>query len=65
MKVGIMSSDPAGKGNGKRAAESVRLSPLKKTRLMTEKGIRHPGRESLGAKNGLGHADEDDDLDIV
>jgi minichromosome maintenance protein 10 len=65
MKVGIMNSDPAGKGNGKRSAESVRLSPIKKTRLLTEKGIRHPGRESLGAKNGLGTANDDDDLDII
>jgi minichromosome maintenance protein 10 len=65
MKVGIMNSDPSGKGNGKRSAESVRLSPIKKTRLLTENGIRHPGRESLGAKNGLGHTDDGDDLDIV
>ena len=63
-KVGIMNSDPAGNGNGKRSAESIRLSPLKKTRLLTEKGIRHPGRESIGTKNGLTYVD-DDDLDIV
>jgi minichromosome maintenance protein 10 len=71
LKVDIMHSDPGGKGSRKRPAESVRLSPLKKTRLLTEKGIRHPGRGSLGTKNGLGHANEDgdgdgdDDLDIV
>ena len=49
---------------GKRSAESIRLSPVKKTRLLTEKGIRHPGRESIGTKNGLTNGD-DDDLDIV
>ena len=65
LKVGIMGSDLAGKGTGKRSAESIRLSPIKKTRLLTEKGIRHPGRESLGAKNGPDCADDDDDLDIV
>ena len=64
LKVGIMNSDPAGKGNRKRPAESVRLSPVKKTRLLTEKGIRHPGRESLGGRHDHGHVD-DDDLDIV
>ena len=64
-KVDILNSDPAGKGNGKRSAESVRLSPMKKTRLLTEKGIRHPGRESLGTKDRLDHGDDDDDLDIV
>jgi minichromosome maintenance protein 10 len=64
LKVGIMNSDPAGKTNRKRPAESVRLSPVKKTRLLTEKGIRHPGRESLGGRHDHGHVD-DDDLDIV
>jgi minichromosome maintenance protein 10 len=64
LKVGIMNSDPAGKANRKRPAESVRLSPVKKTRLLTEKGIRHPGRESLGGRHDHGHVD-DDDLDIV
>jgi minichromosome maintenance protein 10 len=47
--------------NGKRAADSVRLSPMKKTRFLTDKGIREAGRESLGGK----HGDQDDDLDIV
>jgi minichromosome maintenance protein 10 len=64
-RVDVMNSDRDGKGRGKRSAESVRLSPIKKTRLVTEKGIRHPGRESLGAKNGPSRADEDDDLEIV
>jgi minichromosome maintenance protein 10 len=36
--------------NGKRASDSVRLSPMKKTRFLTEKGIREAGRESLGGK---------------
>jgi minichromosome maintenance protein 10 len=66
LKVGIMNSVPGIKGHGKRSAESVRLSPMKKTRLLTDKGIRHPGRESVGAKNGLDlEDDDDDDLDIV
>ena len=60
-----MTSGSAANGNGKRTADSVRLSPIKKTRLLTEKGIRHPGRESLGAKNGEVDVDQDDDLDIV
>lgn len=47
--------------NGKRAAESVRLSPMKRTRFVTERGIREAGRESLGGQK----ADHDDDLDIV
>jgi minichromosome maintenance protein 10 len=62
LTVGILNLDPAGKANRKRPAESVRLSPVKKTRLLTEKGIRHPGRESLGGTHD--HVD-DDDLDIV
>ena len=49
--------------NGKRAAGSVRLSPMKKTRFLTEKGIREAGRESLGVKR-VEH-DDDLDLDIV
>jgi minichromosome maintenance protein 10 len=47
--------------NGKRAADSVRLSPMKKTRFLTDKGIREAGRESLGGQK----IDQDDDLDIV
>ena len=65
MKMDIMNPDPSGKGNGKRSADSVRLSPIKKTRLLTEKGIRHPGRESLGAQLNVAHANDDEDLDIV
>jgi minichromosome maintenance protein 10 len=52
---------PGRNPNGKRAADSVRLSPMKKTRFLTDKGIREAGRESLGAKQ----ADRGDDLDIV
>lgn len=59
--------------NGKRRAENVRLSPVKKTRFVTEKGIREAGRESLGgvgsqAEAGRGHdvdSDDDDELEIV
>ena len=54
-------SDAGRNGNGKRAADSVRLSPIKKTRFLTEKGIREAGRESLGVAGG----GDDDDLDIV
>lgn len=47
--------------NGKRAADSVRLSPMKKTRFLTEKGVRKAGRESLGARL----SDQEDGLDII
>ncbi|KAK5234096.1 hypothetical protein LTR47_004687 [Exophiala xenobiotica] len=55
-----------GNGNGlKRTAADVRLSPVKKTRFVTEKGIREAGRESLGVPTAK-HADEsEDDLEIV
>ncbi|ETN41228.1 uncharacterized protein HMPREF1541_03163 [Cyphellophora europaea CBS 101466] len=46
----------------KRAADNVRLSPVKKTRFLTEKGIREAGRESLGVTN---HDDDSDDLEFV
>ncbi|KAK5044840.1 hypothetical protein LTR84_010378 [Exophiala bonariae] len=57
--------------NGKRRAENVRLSPVKKTRFVTEKGIREAGRDSLGgavSKAGMnagGDSDDDDELEIV
>jgi len=49
--------------NGKRPADNVRLSPVKKTRFVTEKGIREAGRDSVGA-SGV-QLDGDDDLEIV
>jgi minichromosome maintenance protein 10 len=49
------------KTDGKRSAETVRLSPMKKTRFVTEKGIKEAGRESLGCKK----VDQEDGLDIV
>jgi len=58
----ILSSGNAANGNGKRTAESVRLSPVKKTRFVTDKGIKVAGRESTGANE---YHDDDDDLDIV
>ncbi len=60
-KANIMRSRIDTNESRKRAADSVRLSPVKKTRFITEKGIREAGRESLGFTN----VDEDDDLDIV
>ena len=45
----------------KRPAESVRLSPIKKTRFVTDRGIREAGRESLGVTTAM----DEDDLDIV
>ncbi|KAK3049167.1 hypothetical protein LTR09_009586 [Extremus antarcticus] len=45
-----------------------RLSPKKRARFALEKGIREPGRESLGTVVGKGvddNEDDDDDLDIV
>ncbi|KIV80431.1 hypothetical protein PV11_07929 [Exophiala sideris] len=64
---GVPSSALRGNGNGrKRTAEDVRLSPVKKTRFVTDKGIREAGRESLGVAAGGRRADEsDDDLEIV
>lgn len=68
--------DKAGESK-KRAAGSVRLSPVKKkTRFLTSTGIKEAGRESLGPGSGkdVGLAvlnardefdDDDDDLDIV
>jgi minichromosome maintenance protein 10 len=45
------------------------LQPVrKKTRFVTEKGIREAGRESLGgdvAKTATSHTDDEDDLDVV
>ena len=52
---------PSRNTNGKRAADSVRLSPMKKTRFLTDKGIREAGRESLGRQK----VDQEDGLDIV
>lgn len=54
-------------GNGrKRRAADVRLSPVKKTRFVTEKGIREAGRESVGVAAARRNADEsEDDLEIV
>lgn len=51
----------------KRPAEGVKLSPVKKTRFVTDKGIREAGRESLGVTNHDADDadDDDDDLDIV
>lgn len=47
----IMRSKPG--ESKKRAAESVRLSPVKKkTRFLTSTGIKEAGRESLGAASG-------------
>lgn len=69
--------DKAGESK-KRAAGSVRLSPVKKkTRFLTSTGIKEAGRESLGPGSGKGVGnlvlqardefddDDDDDLDIV
>lgn len=67
----ILSSDASLNGHGKRAAESVRLSPIKKTRFITANGIREAGRDSVGSRqlphttdDGAG-AEDGDDLDIV
>jgi minichromosome maintenance protein 10 len=52
----------------KRTAADVRLSPVKKTRFVTEKGIREAGRESLGTTTGPASrhdSDSDDELEIV
>lgn len=62
----------AGGLSRKRTAADVRLSPVKKTRFVTSRGIKEAGRESLGAAittptaqgDGRG-SDDDDDLEIV
>ncbi|KAH0839246.1 putative DNA replication protein [Fonsecaea pedrosoi] len=58
--------------NRKRTAADVRLSPVKKTRFVTEKGIREAGRDSLGAVGdqspGIGvgvESESEDELEIV
>lgn len=62
-----------------RTADSVRLGPVrKKTRFLTDQGIKEAGRESLGPSSGPPHlppsgrqlkqdddTDDDDDLDII
>ncbi|KIX03511.1 uncharacterized protein Z518_07064 [Rhinocladiella mackenziei CBS 650.93] len=52
-------------GTRKRTARDVRLSPVKKTRFVTEKGIREAGRESLGVAGAQPLGDSDDELEIV
>ena len=62
----LLSYTVSSTSNGKRRAENVRLSPVKKTRFVTEKGIREAGRDSLGGVDNLGGGgDSDDDLEIV
>ena len=60
LKSNVMSSGLDGiKSNGKRFADDVRLSPMKKSRFLTKIGVRERGtiyRHHVGA---------DDDLDIV
>ena len=72
-------ADKIGGQSKKRAADSVRLSPVrKKTRFLTDQGIKVAGRESIGAGSGGPPQveqmkktdddtddDDDDDLDIV
>ncbi|KAJ9657146.1 hypothetical protein H2198_004504 [Neophaeococcomyces mojaviensis] len=49
-KAAVMAEKPGETVSKKRTADSVRLSPVrKKTRFVTEKGIREAGRESIGA----------------
>ncbi|KAJ9610877.1 hypothetical protein H2200_005654 [Cladophialophora chaetospira] len=63
----LSSGSTATNESRKRTAADVRLSPVKKTRFVTEKGIREAGRESLGAPGQpLAHAsDSEDELEIV
>ncbi|PSK56036.1 hypothetical protein B9Z65_4914 [Elsinoe australis] len=51
---------------GQTTLDAVRrsISPKKKARFALEKGIREPGRESLGDAIGI-QDDSDDDLDII
>ncbi|OCT47288.1 DNA replication protein [Cladophialophora carrionii] len=65
----ILSNGSTTKENRKRTAADVRLSPVKKTRFVTAKGIREAGRDSLGAPGhpmaAHGSDSEDDELEIV
>ncbi|EXJ57613.1 hypothetical protein A1O7_07962 [Cladophialophora yegresii CBS 114405] len=63
----ILSSGSTTNENRKRTAADVRLSPVKKTRFVTAKGIREAGRESLGAPgHPMAHgSDSEDELEIV
>ncbi|EHY54275.1 hypothetical protein HRR83_008148 [Exophiala dermatitidis] len=71
--LGKDANDASASGTGavvprKRTAADVRLSPVKKTRFVTSKGIKEAGRESLGVAaapapdEGSG---SDDDLEII
>jgi len=75
---GTMNSEPVGWGGAykrglpsspkmsKRVEEDPDGSPSKKrARFLLEKGIREPGRESLGNLAAPDDEDDDDDLDIV
>ncbi|KIV95247.1 hypothetical protein PV10_02922 [Exophiala mesophila] len=70
-RANILSGGLGTNANGKRTAQDVRLSPVKKTRFITDKGIREAGRESLGSvpvKDGVHHHvddSDDDELEIV
>lgn len=60
-KLNIMGN---GGANKKRTTADVRLSPAKKTRFITDKGIKVAGRGALSARN-VGVDEDEDDLDIV
>ena len=66
LKEDIVKSLTSTNGNGKRFADDVRLSPMKKARFVKPTGARSDERDLLGlgrsSKAGPG---EDEDLDIV
>ncbi|KAK5089006.1 hypothetical protein LTR05_003230 [Lithohypha guttulata] len=65
-KDDILVGRPGQTTSKKRTAESVRLSPVKKkTRFLTETGIKEAGRESLGPSAGFDDEDDDDDLEVI
>ena len=56
--------------NGKRLAKDVRLSPMKRTRFLTSRGVKEAGRDSLSGQKSFDTEiydkdADDDDLDIV
>lgn len=79
MGMGSQSSNTSARGWGgalskdlgrMREGESLQKPVKKKTRIMTDKGIREPGRESFGGEavapaKPADDDDDDDDLDIV
>ena len=65
-KAHIIESTSKANNNGKRTSEGVRLSPVKKARIVTDRGLREAGRNTVGkALRRHDVEQDDDDLDII